>query len=186
VNDKDLALHYVCTREEAWEIVKTHNRFWVSNCGCREGRGGCARSRMDVCLFFAQDWGYGTGGTGSNFKEVPKSHVEEIFREAEGKHLVTRPFRNPPDMIEVAGICFCCDDCCVHFVNPSENVCDKGKLIEKTDLDKCIGCGTCVDVCYFGARKLDDKLIIDQDNCYGCGLCVDVCPEDCIEMIERD
>jgi len=153
-------MHYVCTRQEAVELVKHWNRFWISNCGCRENRGGCARSRMDLCLFFAEDW----GGTGPNFREVPKSHVEEIFREAEEKHLVTRPFRNPPDMIEITGICFCCNDCCEYFTNPGGVKCDKDKFIEQTDMETCTNCGTCVDVCYFGARRMNlDQLSIDRD-----------------------
>lgn len=183
MNDKDLAFHYVCTRDEARKIVDSHNRFWVSNCGCREERGDCARSRIDLCLMFSDDT---VGSGGSNRKEISRAEVEEILKEAKNKFLVTRPFRNEENMPQTDGICFCCDDCCDYFLNPNENVCDKGKLIEITDSDKCISCGTCIDVCYFGARKLDDKLIIDQDNCYGCGLCVDVCPEGCIEMVDRD
>ncbi|KPK77393.1 MAG: hypothetical protein AMJ89_02455 [candidate division Zixibacteria bacterium SM23_73] len=183
MNKEDLAFHYVCTWEEAKKIVRRHHRFWMSNCGCREDRGGCHRSRIDLCLMFRDDIP-GSGGSGR--KKISRDEVEEIFREAKDPHLVTRPYRNEENMAQTDGICFCCDDCCVHFVKPGEYSCDKGDLIEKTKNDKCASCGECTEVCYFGARKLGDgKLHIDRDTCYGCGLCVDVCPEDCVRMVRR-
>ncbi|MDH4222438.1 MAG: 4Fe-4S binding protein [candidate division Zixibacteria bacterium] len=182
MNEKDLALHYVCTREQAKEMVKNLTRFWISNCGCRESHGKCSRSRMDLCLSFRDD--IGTSGSGK--KEISLDEVNDIFKETEDKHLVTRPFRNEKNMAEAAGICFCCDDCCGYFLNPEER-CDKGDFIEKTDMDLCNNCGECEQVCYFKARKMDsDELFVDRSNCYGCGLCLDICPLDCIEMVKRN
>lgn len=177
-------LHYVCTRDEARKLAAQRDKFWVSNCGCREGGPGCKRSRIDVCLIFSEfDQGSGTG-----LHEVSKKFVEGIFKEAEDKHLVTRPFRNPEDKTVTDGICFCCDDCCGYFKD-TEEACDKGRFIEQTDMEACTLCGECVPVCYFKARKMvDGKLAINQEGCYGCagcGLCLDVCPEDCIEMVKR-
>ena len=127
----------------------------------------------------------GSGGSGRH--EISQAEIEEIFQEAKTKHLVTRPFRNEENRAQINGICFCCDDCCEYFTNPDENKCDKGNSIERTEEDKCTSCGECIEVCYFGARKLDDgKLIINRENCYGCGLCVDVCPEDCVRMVRRN
>lgn len=172
--------HFVCTRDEARDIIDQHDKYWVSNCGCRESGPGCNRSRMDVCLFFDTQM----GGTGSNFREVDREFVESILKEAEDTHLVTRPFRYEDDKTRIQGICFCCDDCCYYFAKPSAEV-DKGVYIEKTN-DDCTNCGTCVDVCYFDARTMeDDTLKIIRDNCYGCGLCVEVCPETCIHMVKR-
>lgn len=183
MSKEDLAFHYVCTRDEAKDIVGQRKRFWVSNCGCREKRGRCSRSRMDVCLMFRDDIS-GSGGSGR--REISQAEVAEIFREAKNKHLVTRPFRNEENRAQTDGICFCCDDCCEYFLSPDEIKCDKGDFIESTEIDKCTNCGECVEVCYFRARKLDEgELIIDRDTCYGCSLCVDVCPEDCIEMVTR-
>ncbi|MGD2247921.1 MAG: 4Fe-4S binding protein [Candidatus Methanofastidiosia archaeon] len=173
--------HVVCTRDEARKIIDNHKKYWVSNCGCRESGPGCNRSRMDVCLFFDTHM----GGTGSNFKEVDNTFVEGILQEAETTHLVTRPFRYEDDKTRIQGICFCCDDCCYYFTE-SQNQCDKGVLIEQTDINSCEQCGQCVTVCYFGARKIfDDTLEINQENCYGCGLCTDVCPAECIQMVKR-
>ncbi len=177
----DVPMHYVSTREEFREILKQHDRVWVSNCGCREGKeGGCKRSRMDVCLTFEGD----IGSSGSGKKEVARADVEAILKEAEEKHLVTRPFRND-DRTDVDGSCFCCDDCCAYFLDPKEK-CDKGAMIETTNVEDCTDCGACADVCYFKARKMaDGKLAVDREQCYGCGLCRDVCPTDCIEMFPR-
>ena len=108
MDKNSLALHYVCTREEAMELIDQHSKFWISNCGCREGGEGCKRSRMDLCLFFKSDM----GGTGSNFRKVDQKFAEGILKEAENKHLVTRPFRDEKDMSQIQGVCFCCDDCC--------------------------------------------------------------------------
>jgi Pyruvate/2-oxoacid:ferredoxin oxidoreductase delta subunit len=181
MNSLDLTMHYVCTWDEARALVDTHDQFWVSNCGCRERRGGCARSRMDVCLMFNPE----DQGSGSGKKEITRSQVDEILKEAEAKYLVTRPFRNDLNKAVTDGICFCCDDCCGYFLDPTDR-CDRGKLIEITDLNRCTHCGLCVDVCYFLTRTMvEGKINVDRDYCFGCGLCVAICPEKCIDMILR-
>jgi Pyruvate/2-oxoacid:ferredoxin oxidoreductase delta subunit len=180
MGETDLAMHYVCTHERARELVQAQSRFWASNCGCREGRGQCDRSRMDVCLIFNPN----DPGSGSGKKEVTLADVDRILHEAQVKHLVARPFRNEA-RTDTDGICFCCDDCCGYFLGPSEK-CDKGELIAKTDFSQCSHCEVCVDICYFEARTMnEEELVVEKDHCYGCGLCVDVCPESCIQMVHR-
>jgi Pyruvate/2-oxoacid:ferredoxin oxidoreductase delta subunit len=174
----DLAMHYVCTHDQARRLIKAHEEFWVSNCGCRESKANCKRSRMDVCLIFdPADPGSGTGK-----HEITRAEADALVKEADDHYLVTRPWRNA-DRTRTDGICFCCDDCCGYFSDPNER-CDKGDLRQKTDMDECIQCGVCVDLCYFHARVMvDDELRVTEDNCYGCGLCVPVCPVQCIEMV---
>ncbi len=184
MSNQDLAFHYVCTWEDAKKITGQRDRFWVENCGCRERKKeGCSRSRKDVCLVFKGDI-QASGGSGR--KEISRTELDEIFREAKEKYLVTRPFRNPENMSQTDGICFCCDDCCGYFLDPTER-CDKGTQIEKTDMDLCTQCGICTEVCYFHARKMKDgKLVVQRDECYGCGLCSQVCPEDCLKIVQRN
>ena len=178
MEENDLAMHYVCTHEKARQLVDAHSRFWVGNCGCRESHGTCARSRVDVCLMFTPD----DPGSGSGKREVTRGEVDAILQEAEDKFLVTRPWRNAERNATI-GICFCCDDCCGYFLDPSER-CDKGELVAATDFDACTHCSACVDVCYFHARGMvEGKLAVDGELCYGCGLCVSVCPESCIRMV---
>ena len=180
MSEDQIPIHYVCTHERARELIEARKQFWVSNCGCRERRGKCERSRTDVCLMFVP----GEFASGTGKKEVTFADVMEIIREVEDTRLVARPFWNET-RTETEGICFCCDDCCGYFLNPEEK-CDKGELIAHTDFDVCTHCGACVDVCYFNARKLvASEMTQDKELCYGCGLCAAVCPLECIEMVKR-
>lgn len=59
----------------------------------------------------------------------------------------------------------------------------------KTDLDKCISCGTCPKVCPEGIiamKKLAGyekmKPVTDYDYCKGCGICAAECPVKAITM----
>ncbi len=181
MGESSLAIHYVCTSDEARELGKPVSRFWVSNCGCRQGRGSCSRSRMDVCLMFSGD----QQATGPGKRELDRAGFEALLAEASERNLVCRPFRTD-DRTGTAGICFCCDDCCGYFLDPQE-ACDRGRFVEKTDLAACTQCGLCEDVCYFKARRMSGgELALETERCYGCGLCVTACPAGCIEMAERN
>jgi len=182
MGEEENPLHFVCTYDEAEELINQNSIFWVSNCGCRESRGNCQQSRKDVCLDFNGRF----GGSGSNYHQVDKQFALELLQEVRDKKLVTRPFRDFATKTEIEGICFCCKDCCGYFLN-REEICDKGIYIEETDYDCCSDCGLCVDVCYFGARQINDEgnLVVNREECYGCGLCYEICPVECIEMIKR-
>ncbi len=42
----------------------------------------------------------------------------------------------------------------------------------------CLGLGTCVNVCQFGAITIQDGIAhIDKDKCVACGKCLEVCPK---------
>ena len=54
------------------------------------------------------------------------------------------------------------------------------------DKEKCLGCGTCVDVCRFDAIHQEDTyFVVDPIACEGCGACVYQCPNDAIYMEEQ-
>ena len=51
----------------------------------------------------------------------------------------------------------------------------------------CLGYGTCVKSCTFGAlRIVDGVAVVDPEACKACGKCVTVCPRHLIEMVPYD
>lgn len=48
----------------------------------------------------------------------------------------------------------------------------------KLDLEQCIGCGLCTDICPHGVLSIDNKKakIVDRDLCMECGGCAKNCP----------
>jgi NAD-dependent dihydropyrimidine dehydrogenase PreA subunit len=52
------------------------------------------------------------------------------------------------------------------------------------DIDKCVGCGKCSEVCPHGVFSIEDKKarIIDRDSCMECGACQNNCPADAISV----
>jgi RnfABCDGE-type electron transport complex B subunit len=50
----------------------------------------------------------------------------------------------------------------------------------------CVGFGTCVNVCVFGALSIVNGLaVVDPDRCVGCGTCVATCPNSVLSLAPR-
>lgn len=51
----------------------------------------------------------------------------------------------------------------------------------------CLGLGSCVKACMFGAIDIVDGVaVINEEKCTSCGMCVASCPKDIIEIIPSD
>ncbi len=52
----------------------------------------------------------------------------------------------------------------------------------QVDKDKCVGDGSCVDVCPVAAISMEDDKAVINDDCIACGACVDECPVEAISL----
>ncbi|VUT24099.1 MAG: 4Fe-4S ferredoxin [Candidatus Methanolliviera sp. GoM_asphalt] len=56
-------------------------------------------------------------------------------------------------------------------------------LIPKILEERCVGCGTCVDICSYKAPYIEEEVAkIDEEKCVGCHDCVPDCPERAIRL----
>ena len=51
----------------------------------------------------------------------------------------------------------------------------------------CLGLGSCVKACPFGALQMGENglPVVDEEKCTGCGMCVKACPRNIIRLIPR-
>jgi uncharacterized protein len=60
-------------------------------------------------------------------------------------------------------------------------------ITPQIDIEKCVGCGTCVKNCPADAISLKDKkAVIDRNLCIGCAQCVHTCPVNAIDVPWND
>jgi ferredoxin len=54
----------------------------------------------------------------------------------------------------------------------------------KLDVDKCIGCGMCPNVCPHGVLEIENRKarITDRDACIECGACAGNCPVEALTV----
>ena len=51
------------------------------------------------------------------------------------------------------------------------------------DVEKCTGCGACVDVCPVEAITVkNDVAVVDEAECVECGACADECPNEALSL----
>ena len=56
-------------------------------------------------------------------------------------------------------------------------------MAAKIEVEKCEGCGECVDLCSVGAiTMVDGKAVVKDEDCCECNVCVDECKTKAIAM----
>ena len=97
-------------------------------------------------------------------------------------------------------ICNCCGCCCEAMIAQRRfsalNPILTTNFLPEIEVDKCTGCGKCVNICPVEAMTLisanDPKnpkrkiAKLDAEICLGCGLCVRACPENGIKLRQRN
>ena len=56
----------------------------------------------------------------------------------------------------------------------------------EVDLEKCVGCGECVEVCPVDVYETQNEksVVVNADECLACESCIEVCEEDAITIEE--
>jgi ferredoxin len=126
-----------------------------------------------------------------DYRPIDKEEALRIVRESNEKGLVQMLdrhmyFRGSANYFV---ICNCCACSCLPIIGYRTFKEDgyhyiPSRFRSRVDLERCQGCGTCVEVCAFGERSLADGKARIAD-CQGCGLCVRFCPNEANTMVPR-
>jgi len=179
--------HAVLPYERAEDIVRSHTRFAVRNCVCRQELAligkGCGKP-LDVCLSF--DNGADQSVRAGRAHHITMDEALEIFKRADQAGLVLQP-SNSQDPIF---ICACCGCCCgvlrniKQFDNPADLVVNP--FIAHHAAGLCSNCEACLDRCQMEALTLvDGTIALNLKRCIGCGLCVSTCPSGAMSLVRK-
>jgi Pyruvate/2-oxoacid:ferredoxin oxidoreductase delta subunit len=172
--------HIIWTLDEVKKAIPDQDTFWLSDCACRKEKGNTCKKGVRMCLGFSEK----ATSTPNNRGPITRAKMKELLEFAKTEHLVPRPFIG--DNGKVTSVCLCCPCCCDYILGKPGETNVAGPSVEATDKAACVSCEACVDLCYFGARKVvDGTLTIDRSKCYGCGVCVDSCGPGAISMKPR-
>jgi len=162
----------------------------VGSCRCRVATRACdCPIKTDITIktgaiiyksFFPED-----------YQVIDKVKAKKLVRDLNKKGLVPMVYA-----FCVAGgafvsfvICNCCKHSCIPILAQKIvglHVFDPGEYVAYVNPEKCEGCGTCVEVCQFDARKIiNGKAKVDYLACYGCGACMLNCPSGATKMVKR-
>jgi NAD-dependent dihydropyrimidine dehydrogenase PreA subunit len=177
--------------QEIFEIVGRSSVFAIGECYCRTKHKKCDNP-TSTCILLGPNAGRSLAEVPyrtSTFTRVSKERIVQVLDDADKRGLVHQTIFFPsPDYFYV--ICNCCTCCCeaLHdFKRFGTPAIVKSDFIERTDVGKCTGCGSCVLACPLDARRVIDggMVQVKPEKCFGCGVCVRRCPEGLINLVKR-
>lgn len=163
--------------ETAVNVLEKAVSISLRNCECRLTYKNCNRP-LKTCLAIGEFSGELVERGVA--EEIPFEEARKVLHVANEHGLVHQALYTDWLKGEVFDLCSCCPCCCTYlraFLNFGvRHHIAKSGFVARVDLDKCNGCGVCLERCVFHARKLENgKSVVVEENCQGCGLCTTTC-----------
>ena len=186
----DVEMQGVMPNEQMGSIVEATTKIAVAHCPCRMsakilGRTDCHHS-LEVCLKYDEmaefviDKGLA--------REISKDEAMKILADSEKEGLVHMVDNTQG---QIKHTCNCCGHYCWNVGIIRRRKIPRDMLmavyfIRDTELDDCIGCGACADICPVDAvTMVDERPVVDNEWCIGCGVCAVSCPAEVISIKRR-
>jgi len=179
-------LESVIPYKRAREIVlDAPDHIALLDCPCRVGRENPCLP-LDVCLIIGEPLAsFVVEHHPNRSRWISQQEATEVLAAEHERGHVHHAFFKDAMLGRFYAICNCCSCCCgamqahqngVPMLASSGYVCH-------VDPERCVGCGTCVGYCQFGAIHLDeDCTVVDTALCMGCGACVTKCTQDALSL----
>lgn len=177
-------------------VNQANHHVIMDFCICRESARCKDYPRNLGCLFLGETAQKINPALG---RQVTKKEALDHLAECRQKGLVHLVGRNKLDSVwlkvkpgeNLLTICNCCPCCCLWLILPhlTQKISKKIKRMPGVSIsvnDSCIGCGSCVDICFVNAITICDDIARIDDSCRGCGRCIDKCPQNAIDILITD
>ena len=186
----DVEMQGVLPNEQMGPIVEASTKIAVAHCPCRMsakilGRSDCHHS-LEVCIKYDElaEFVIAKGLA----REISKDETLKILAACEKEGLVHMVDNTQG---QIKHTCNCCGHYCWNVGIIRRRKIPRDMLMavyftRETDLDECIGCGACAEICPVVAVTMVDELPqVDTNWCIGCGVCAVSCPAEVIYIKRR-
>ncbi|MEW5826992.1 MAG: 4Fe-4S binding protein [Candidatus Bipolaricaulota bacterium] len=167
-------------------VLKAPDHIVALECPCRsEHENPCLP--LDVCLVIGEPFaGFIAEQHPGRSRWITQAEAVEILRAEHERGHVHHAFFKDAMLGRFYAICNCCTCCCgamQAFAHGIPMLASSG-YVASVEPTRCVGCGTCVDACPFGALACDGRsLVVDVERCMGCGVCVSKCPQAALALV---
>jgi UDP-glucose 4-epimerase len=174
-------------------IDKANIHVIMDTCGCRLARECTHYTPTVGCLFMGETALKLPHGISRRVsREQAHAHVDRAVEVGlvpmTGKVRVDNFIFLTPDESKLLSVCFCCHCCCMMTSLKHIPAAHLDKLMVPVDglrvevTDHCIGCGTCMETCGFGAISIVNGRAVHSAQCRGCGRCERFCPNHAVRI----
>ena len=171
--------------ETCRDLVLSHpDHIVVLDCPCRVSRQDPCLP-LDVCLIVGEPFAsFVLEHHPHKWRAItPEEATQILTAEADRGH-VHHAFFKEAMLGRFYAICNCCSCCCgaMHAHRSGTPMLISSGYVADVEVTACQACGTCAQVCPFGAITVLDYAMVDMAVCMGCGVCVSKCPQEAISL----
>jgi ferredoxin len=166
-------------------IMHNPDHIVALECPCRAAKENPC-TPLDVCLIVGEPFAsFVHEHHPERSRWIDSDEAVDILEAERERGHVSHAFFKDAMLGRFYAICNCCA-CCCGAMNAQRNgipmLASSGYVCE-ADNELCIGCGTCEDVCQFGAVSISDGYsVINYEKCMGCGVCVEHCAQEALKL----
>jgi len=177
-------LEKIIPYRQARDIVLQNPTHIVAlECPCRSSKENPC-TPLDVCLIIGEPFTSLVSDHHPNRSRwIDSTEAIEILRAEDERGHVHHAFFKDAMLGRFYAICNCCACCCgaMQAHQRGTPMLASSSFISSVDLELCIGCGDCSEVCQFSAIHVDQGFaVVDEEACMGCGVCASHCEQDAI------
>lgn len=195
--DPDVAEQVIPFKIANQIVIKNPDHITVMDCACRLAKKNHC-SPINVCLAIGEPQASFVleHCTKLHARKITSEEALRIVKDSHERGWVHTVWLKDAIGGRTYAMCNCCKCCCVgiegmrvlstrNFENLPKPILPSG-YVAMIDEEKCIGCGTCEEICPFDASEVDpvtQKARILYDKCMGCGVCVDNCKQEASTLV---
>jgi formate hydrogenlyase subunit 6/NADH:ubiquinone oxidoreductase subunit I len=169
-------------------VLQDPEHIVLLECPCRAGRADPCLP-LDVCLIVGEPFaGFVAEHHPQRSRWITQQEAVAVLQAEHERGHVHHAFFKDAMLGRFYAICNCCACCCgaMQAHQSGTPMLASSGYVSQLDEGRCIGCGTCAEICPFDAIAVPDgRALVDVSRCMGCGVCIDRCDQGALSLVRE-